>query len=52
VLDANDAFNNITTPIVGAVVSVLGSGVSAATDTSGNFTLASLHGGENNRVRY
>ena len=46
VLDANDAFNNITTPIVGAVVSILGSGVSTATDTSGNFTLASLPGGE------
>lgn len=45
VLDANDAFNGITTPIVGAVVTVLGSASSSVTDASGNFNLTSIPGG-------
>ncbi|NIO12048.1 MAG: hypothetical protein GTO40_30110, partial [Deltaproteobacteria bacterium] len=40
VLDANDFENGITTPVVGATVAFLGTGVSAVTDTQGNFVLS------------
>jgi len=40
ILDANDFELGVTTPVVGATVSFLGSGVSANSDANGNFTLS------------
>ncbi|MDJ0944568.1 MAG: PKD domain-containing protein [Kiloniellales bacterium] len=44
-LDTNDFVNSIETPVVGATVSILGSGVTATSDANGNFTLTGISGG-------
>ncbi len=44
-LDANDAENGVTTPIVGATVSFLGTGRSSVSDAQGNFTISALPAG-------
>ncbi|MDA2919342.1 PKD domain-containing protein [Desulfobacterota bacterium AH_259_B03_O07] len=46
VVDAYDASIGVDTPIVGATVSLLNTAFSTTTDTSGNFTLDSIPGGE------
>lgn len=46
-LDANEAQQGITTPIIGAVVTNIETGISTITDTSGNFTLTGLSSGDN-----
>lgn len=45
ILDANDASNGITTPLVGATVTHLESGASTTTDSQGNFLLTNLPSG-------
>lgn len=45
VLDTNDFVRGVTTPVVGATVSVLNSGVAASSDADGNFTLSGLPAG-------
>ncbi|MCG8435054.1 MAG: PKD domain-containing protein, partial [Gammaproteobacteria bacterium] len=44
-LDTNDFVNSIETPVVGATVSILGSGVTATSDANGNFTLTGIPSG-------
>jgi len=46
VVDAYDASIGVDTPIVGATVSLLNTAFSTTSDTSGNFTLDSIPGGE------
>ncbi len=41
-LDANDFENGVTTPIVGATVSLLGTGISATSNSNGDFTLSGI----------
>jgi len=41
-LDANDFENGVTTPIMGATVSLLGTGLSATSNTNGDFTLSEI----------
>ena len=45
-LDANDAANSITTPVVGAVIGFEGFGPTATSDINGDFTLSNLPSGE------
>ena len=47
ILDANDAENGITTPIVGAIVRNTETGLFSTTNSSGNFTLSGLGDGVN-----
>ncbi len=47
IYDADDAKIGITTPIAGAVVTNLETGLSTTTDNSGNFTLAGIPSGLN-----
>ncbi|MFQ5964050.1 MAG: MopE-related protein [Candidatus Scalinduaceae bacterium] len=47
ILDANDALLSITTPIVGATVTNIETGLSTTTDSNGNFLLSGLTPGEN-----
>lgn len=44
-LDTNDFVNSVETPVVGATVSILDSGVTATSDANGNFTLTGLPSG-------
>ena len=46
ILDANDFEINITTPVVGATVSFLGTGQSAVTDAQGFFTVSNVPAGQ------
>jgi hypothetical protein len=46
VLDTNDYVAGITTPVVAATVSILGSGVSTTTDLAGDFVLAGVPAGK------
>lgn len=46
ILDANDADQNINTPIAGAIVRHIESGISTTTDNNGNFVLSGLPTGE------
>ena len=41
-LDANDFENGVTTPIVGATVSLFDTGISATSNTNGDFTLSGI----------
>ena len=45
ILDANDAQNGITTPVVGAVVKNIETGQATTTNSAGNFTLSGLTSG-------
>ncbi len=45
-LDANDYKNGITTPVVGATISFLGTGISATSDSDGRFVLNNLPAGD------
>ena len=47
ILDANDAQNGITTPIVGAIVKNIETGLSTLTDGAGNFALTGISSGIN-----
>ena len=47
ILDANDAENGITTPIVGTIVRNTETGLFSTTNSSGNFTLSGLSDGVN-----
>ncbi|MGE3424793.1 MAG: VWA domain-containing protein [Dehalococcoidia bacterium] len=42
ILDTNDFVNGLETPVVGATVSILNSGVSAVSDMNGHFTLSGV----------
>ncbi len=46
ILDTNDFTQGITTPVVGATVSLLNTGFSTSSDVNGNFTLTGVPGGE------
>lgn len=46
VLDANDAANSITTPIIGATITIDGTGIITTSDTNGDFILNNLPGGD------
>ncbi|MCZ6789325.1 MAG: hypothetical protein O7D33_05215 [Chloroflexi bacterium] len=46
ILDANDFEINITTPVVGATVSFLGTGQTAVTDAQGFFTVSNIPAGQ------
>jgi len=41
-LDSNDFAQGITTPVAGATISLLGTGVSTTSDSNGNFTLSGI----------
>ena len=47
ILDANDAENGITTPIVGAIVKNIATGLSTLTNGAGNFALTGISSGIN-----
>jgi len=42
ILDANDFENGVTTPVVGATVSLLGTGILAISNANGDFTLSGI----------
>ncbi len=45
ILDTNDYVQGFDTPIVGATVSIIDSGISAVSDSTGNFTLSNIPSG-------